>query len=103
MKKITILSIFLILLTGSFSCTNIDIKAEKKQSKIEQLYNKYKDMIKKQPDCAPCVDCATLALSIKYDNKQEISKYKQKLTEYYKTNDSIPCPELLEEIKVINY
>jgi len=65
MKTIIILSILLIV-SCNFSCINIDIKAEKKHDKIEQLYNKYKDMIRKQKDCNLCVDCAALALSIKY-------------------------------------
>lgn len=102
MKTIITLGTLLIL-SSIVSCINADIKAEKKQDKIEMLYHKYKDMIRKQKDCDPCVDCAALALSIKYKNKQEIKKYKEKLIEYNKTKDSMPCPELLEVIKVINY
>jgi hypothetical protein len=72
-----------------------------KHLKAQQLYEKYKNMITEGDGCVPCVDCAALALAISYDTKDEVSVSKKKLIEYYKKNGTIPCPELVPELKEI--
>lgn len=100
-------SIFIILL-GVFvwasvsSCGNVSRKnTADKHVKAQKLYEKYKTMITEGDGCAPCVDCASLALAISYNTKEEITASKKKLIEYYKKHGSIPCPELVPELKEI--
>ncbi|MCF6240380.1 MAG: hypothetical protein L3J74_03425 [Bacteroidales bacterium] len=75
--------------------------AADKHLKAQELYEKYKAMITEGNGCVPCADCASLALAISYDTKDEISVSKKKLIEYYKKNGTIPCPELVPELKEI--
>jgi len=79
----------------------MEIKDEKANTiqGTDQLYEKYKKMVTEGEGCAACVDCAALALAISYDTKKEIAVSKAKLIKYYNENGTIPCPELVPELK----
>ena len=101
MKNIIVafLSLFILSFTIS-SCNNVaDKSLAIQKDKAQQLYEKYKNMITEGDGCVPCADCAALALAISYNTKDEINASKQKLIKYYKETGSVPCPELIPELK----
>ncbi len=100
MKNIVITLVSLFILTFVLSsCSDAVSSPEMQKDKAQQLYEKYKSMISEGDGCVPCVDCAALALAISYGTKDEIQSSKQKLIKYYKKTGSVPCPELVPELK----
>ncbi len=98
MKNILLIISISIFSFGIFSCGTTEKKAETIEG-ADLLYEKYKNMVTEGEGCAPCIDCASLALAITYDTHEEIVVSKNKLLKYYKENGSVPCPELLPELK----
>ena len=99
MRKLAILLLGVFIFAGMVSCTQKDKNKVQKSQKAQQLYEKYKTMITEGNGCEPCIDCAALALAISYDTSEEITLRKKNLTEYFKKNGKIPCPELVPELK----
>lgn len=100
MRYILLIVLGFVFSVGIISCNAIE-KKDKKANTIQgadQLYEKYKNMVTEGEGCIACVDCAALALAISYDTHTEIAVSKAKLTEYYKQNGTIPCPELMPEL-----
>ena len=101
MRNILLIVLGFVFSIGVISCNAIE-KKDKKANTIQgadQLYYKYKNMVTEGDGCVACIDCATLALAISYDTQDEIAKSKEKLVQYYKVNGTIPCPELIPELK----
>ncbi len=98
MRNIILISLISIFSFGIFSCDTTGKKADAIDG-TDLLYEKYKNMVTEGEGCVACIDCASLALAITYNTQDEVVLSKKKLLEYYKENGSIPCPELLPELR----
>ncbi len=69
----------------------------------DSLFIKYKSMIKNDTNMVVCMNCASMALALSYNNEEEIIENYEKLLKYYKEYGYVPCPELIcekDKIKV---
>jgi len=98
MKNILLIISISIFSFGIFSCGTTEKKAETIEG-ADLLYEKYKNMVTEGEGCEVCIDCASLALAITYDTQDEADASRKILIDYYNENGTIPCPELLPELK----
>ena len=101
MRNILLTILISIFSVAIFSCSTTkknDEKAKTIQS-AKLLYGKYRNMVTEGEGCEACIYCAALSLAISYDTEDEIFLSKKTLLNYYNKNGTIPCPELMPELK----